>query len=56
MCKISINNVMARIDVCHTELTSSMLERGRYIVRHSQHLCKIMSGIIPQLLFYGFQF
>ena len=51
MCKISINNMlwlklMSAVQNYHLP----MLERWRYAVRHSQHLCKFVSGIIPQHL------
>ena len=57
MCKISKNNMLMSV-VQNYHLP--MLERLRYAVRHSQSLCKFVSGMIPQrlffLLFYRFSF
>ena len=55
MCKISISNMLwlaLMSDVQNKHLP--MLERQRYAVRHSQPLCKFVSGIIPQHLFSSF--
>ena len=55
MCKISINNMLwlALMYVVQNKHLP-MLESRRYAVRHSQRLCKLVSGIIPQHLFFLF--
>ena len=57
MCKISINNMLwLKLMSVAQNYHLPMLKRWLYAVRHSQSLCKFVSGTIPQRLFFLFFF